>query len=40
MTRVHDDGPRVWGMLEKVIHLVQIERVVAAPSAPAVDSNK
>lgn len=32
--RVHDDGPRVWGMLEKVIHLVKIERIRAedAPS--------
>lgn len=27
--RIHDDGPRVWGMLEKVIHMVKIERIRA-----------
>lgn len=28
-TRRHDDGPRVWGMIEKVTHLVKVERVPA-----------
>lgn len=28
-TRVHEDGPRVWGMLERVTHMVKIERVRA-----------
>lgn len=28
-TRRHDDSPRVWGMIEKVTHLVQVERVPA-----------
>ncbi|CAN8062613.1 unnamed protein product [Agarophyton chilense] len=28
-TTVHEDGPRVWGMLQKVIHLVKIERIHA-----------
>lgn len=27
--RRHDDSPRVWGMIEKVTHLVQVERVPA-----------
>lgn len=27
--RIHDDGPRVWGMLERVIHLVKLERIRA-----------
>lgn len=26
-TQVYQDGPRVWGMLEKVIHLIKIERI-------------
>ncbi|PXF44891.1 50S ribosomal protein L30 [Gracilariopsis chorda] len=28
-TKIHEDGPRVWGMLEKVLHLVKIERIHA-----------
>jgi large subunit ribosomal protein L30 len=28
-TRRHSDGPRVWGLIEKVTHLVHVERVPA-----------
>jgi large subunit ribosomal protein L30 len=28
-TRVHSDGPRVWGLIEKVTHLVKVTRVPA-----------
>lgn len=28
-TQVHEDGPRVWGMLEKVTHLVRLQRIRA-----------
>lgn len=30
-TRVHSDAPRVWGMIRKVIHLVQVKRIPATP---------
>lgn len=28
-TRVHSDGPRVWGLIQKVIHMVEVERIPA-----------
>jgi large subunit ribosomal protein L30 len=28
-TRVHSDGPRVWGLIEKVTHLLRVERIPA-----------
>lgn len=28
-TRIHSDGPRVWGLIQKVIHLVKVTRVPA-----------
>jgi large subunit ribosomal protein L30 len=28
-TRLHSDGPRVWGLIDKVTHLVKVERVPA-----------
>ena len=31
-TKVLGDGPRIWGLLEKVIHLVKIERIHADPA--------
>ncbi|CDF40580.1 unnamed protein product [Chondrus crispus] len=37
--RIHDDGPRVWGMLEKVIHLVKLERIRAV-DAPTMQAEK
>lgn len=29
--RVHQDAPRVWGMIEKINHLVQVRRIPATP---------
>jgi large subunit ribosomal protein L30 len=34
-TRRHDDSPRVWGMIEKVTHLVKVERVPATAEESA-----
>jgi large subunit ribosomal protein L30 len=30
-TRVHADGPRVWGLIEKVSHLLKVTRIPATP---------